>query len=58
MQDHSQPQKEVLEFDLKELSDRKCRELERYVNNCLKSNMTLNKGKNVNSKPAAGASVA
>jgi hypothetical protein len=48
----------VLEFDLKELSDRKCRELERYVNNCLKSNMTLNKGKNVNSKPAAGASVA
>ena len=26
---------ETLEFDLKELSDIKCRELERYVNGCI-----------------------
>jgi hypothetical protein len=29
---------ETLEFDLKELSDRKCRELEEYVNKCIKEN--------------------
>lgn len=31
-------QNELLEFDLKELSHRKCRELEQYVNKCLKQN--------------------
>lgn len=34
-------QSETLEFDLKELSDQKCRELEEYVNNCIKSNQEL-----------------
>jgi hypothetical protein len=28
----------MLEFDLKELPHRKCRELERYVNKCIKDN--------------------
>ena len=36
MKDQSNPSLEVLEFDLKELSDRKCRELEQYVNQCIK----------------------
>lgn len=29
---------ETLEFDLKELTDSKCRELETYVNTCIKEN--------------------
>lgn len=28
---------ETFEFDLKELSDQKCRELEKYVNDCIRS---------------------
>lgn len=36
-------QKEMLEFDLKELSHRKCRELERYVNRCLRENQEKEK---------------
>lgn len=35
VKDHSNPSKEVLEFDLKELSTRKCRELEQYVLKCM-----------------------
>lgn len=31
-------QSDTLEFDLKELSDAKCRELESYVNTCIKQN--------------------
>ena len=31
-------QSDTLEFDLKELSDIKCRELEVYVNNCIRQN--------------------
>ena len=36
--DQNSNQKEMLEFDLKELSHRKCRELENYVNRCLREN--------------------
>jgi hypothetical protein len=35
MKDLQNPDQEVLEFDLNTLSDRKCRELERYVNDCI-----------------------
>jgi len=28
----------MLEFDLKELTHRKCRELEKYVNECIEEN--------------------
>eukprot|EP00347_Sterkiella_histriomuscorum_P018127 403346686 len=38
IQDKSQGQKEIVEFDLKELPHRKCRELERYVMKCIKEN--------------------
>jgi hypothetical protein len=31
-------QTDTLEFDLKELSDVKCRELEAYVNQCIRDN--------------------
>ena len=31
-------QSDTLEFDLKELSDHKCRELEKYVNDCIRAN--------------------
>lgn len=31
-------QSDTLEFDLKELSNQKCRELEEYVNRCIKQN--------------------
>lgn len=31
-------QSDTLEFDLKELPDIKCRELEKYVNDCIKAN--------------------
>lgn len=42
IQDNSQPPKEILEFDLKELSHRKCRELERYVQKCISRNKQKN----------------
>ncbi len=33
----------MLEFDLKELTSRKCRELEQYVNKCIKDNQEKDK---------------
>ncbi len=52
----SQNKGEVLEFDLKALSDKKCRELERYVNSCLKVLQSQHKAKqNQPAGPGAGA---
>jgi hypothetical protein len=36
-------QSDTLEFDLKELSNTKCRELEEYVNKCIKQNQDESK---------------
>ncbi len=40
---NSNKDSEVLEFDLNSLSDLKCRELQKYVNNCLNPNATIKK---------------
>ena len=38
VKDSIKGQSDTLEFDLKELPDNKCRQLEEYVNKCIKEN--------------------